>query len=253
MLNVKHFPHCPSLSLFSFFLVLRSVCLLRVATAMESQFTGLKPIIRKENGMNRKASFHWEMPKYRHIMDTEAEVEGCRDINWSAVGHGILWSHSGSPRMMAGRRYTALTVSSQLQACIDKQRFYVFLWLQMHKHVNNCMSRDWGCHGLSNMQSFSFPKPNFMKFLECCAHFTNKDIINYCHIDLTWQKKAQMCIRSRRFVFPPSGKSFVITFFLKGPNWLECEWNWSCAKHIQTSLVTLFNLRLNQFATAQGL
>lgn len=126
---------------FCFFLFLRSVCLLRAAgTAMESQSTGLQPIIRKENGMNRKASFHWEMPKYRHIMDTEAEVEGCRDINWPAVGRGILWSHSGSPRMMAGRRYTAPTVSSR----IDKQRLCMFLWLQMHKHVNNRMLRDWG-------------------------------------------------------------------------------------------------------------
>lgn len=64
-------------SAFSFYIIililsffLRSVCLLRAATPMESQSTGQQPIIRKENGMNRKASFHWEMPKYGHIMDT---------------------------------------------------------------------------------------------------------------------------------------------------------------------------------------
>lgn len=141
MQNETHFPHFPSLSLFLFFLEIGY--LLRAATAMETQSPGLQPIIRKENGMNRKASFHWEMTKYRHIMDTQAEVERCRDINWPAVGDGILWSHSGSPRMMAGRRYTAPTVSSPLRACIHKQRFYIFLWLQMHKHVNGHILRVW--------------------------------------------------------------------------------------------------------------
>lgn len=136
-----------------FFLLLRLVCLLRAATPMESQSIGLQPIIRKENGMNRKASVHWEMPKYRHIMATEAEVEGCRDINWPAVGRGVLWSHSGSPRLMAGRHYTAHTVSLQLKACIDKQRCYMFLWLQTHKHVNNCMLRN---KGLRKHSGFSF-------------------------------------------------------------------------------------------------
>lgn len=128
---------------FHFFLLLRSVCLLRAATAMERQSAGLQPIIRKEKGMNRKASFHWEMPKYRHIMEAEAQTERRRGISWPAVGEGILWSHSGSPRMMAGTHYTAPTVSSQLKACTDKQSFYMFLWLQMHKHVSNCMMRDW--------------------------------------------------------------------------------------------------------------
>lgn len=57
-LHEPHFPHFPSLSLFLFFLLLRSECLLRAATAMERQSTGLQPIIRKETGMNCKASFH---------------------------------------------------------------------------------------------------------------------------------------------------------------------------------------------------
>lgn len=113
-------------STFSFFIIiftffsLRSVICSGQRLRWRLESPGLQPIIRKENGMNCKASFHWEMPKYRHIMDTQAEVEGCRDINWPAVWDGILWSHSGSPRMMAGRHYTAPTVSSPLQVYIDK-------------------------------------------------------------------------------------------------------------------------------------
>lgn len=37
------------------------------------------------------------MPKYRHIMDAEAEAEaeaGRRgDINWPAAGDAVLWSY----------------------------------------------------------------------------------------------------------------------------------------------------------------
>lgn len=83
-------------STFSFFIVfsphVRSVLLVRAATAVERQSTGLQPIIRKEKGMNRKASFHLEMPKYRHIMDAEAGRRG--DINWPAAGDAVLWSYS---------------------------------------------------------------------------------------------------------------------------------------------------------------
>lgn len=87
-------------STFSFFIIfsphVRSVLLVRAATAVERPSTGLQPIIRKEKGMNRKASFHWEMPKYRHIMDAEAEAEAGRrgDINWPAAGDAVLWSYS---------------------------------------------------------------------------------------------------------------------------------------------------------------
>lgn len=111
-------------STFSFFIVfsphVRSVLLVRAATAVERRSTGLQPIIRKEKGMNRKASFHWEMPKYRHIMDTEAEAEAGRrgDINWRCCSLVLCWTH----RMMAERHYTAPTVSLQLQACTDKQK-----------------------------------------------------------------------------------------------------------------------------------
>lgn len=83
-----------------FLLHLRSVLLVRGAATEERQTTGLQPIIRNEKGMNCKASFHCEMPKYRHFVERERDGE----INWpaaaaavGAVGAVLLFSseHSG--------------------------------------------------------------------------------------------------------------------------------------------------------------
>lgn len=68
----------PAISTFSFLLLfffhLRSVLLVRGAATAERQTSGPLPIIRNKKGMTRRASLHWEMTKYRHFMDAEAEA-----------------------------------------------------------------------------------------------------------------------------------------------------------------------------------
>ena len=78
---------------------LRSALLVRGAATEERQTVGLQPIIRNEKGMNRKASFHCEMPKYRHFVERERERQRDRDIHWpaaAAVGAVLLFSSEHS-------------------------------------------------------------------------------------------------------------------------------------------------------------